>query len=175
MGINKEIVSKKTEVQWNGAVAVTVKGLTPNDIARVLQNAGEDIAGVVGIADSLDGLKSSVEGQPADDVAEILVKQVPMILQSIGTHLPELLARLIAVGAEDEDEWEFVLKEFNVGLQFECLKEIANLSFNGPEGFRMFVGNALALLDTGRTLSSATPPPARARKSSARGSRTSSN
>ena len=175
MGINKEIVRKKTEVRWNGAVAVTVKGLTPNDIARVLTRAGEDIAGVVGIADDLDGLKASVSGQEADAVAEILVKQVPMILQSAGTHLPELLARLIAIGADDEDEWEFVLTEFNAGLQFECLKEIANLTFNGPEGFRMFVGNVLALLDTGRTLSSAMPPPVRGRKSSARGSRMSSN
>lgn len=174
MGINKEIVSRKTQVMWNGDVAVTVKGLTPNDIARVLRYAGEDIAGVVGIADDLDGLKASVSGQTGDAVAEILVKQVPRILESAGTHLPELLARLIAIGAEDEDEWEFVLKEFNVGLQFECLKAIADLSFNGPEGFRMFVGNALALLDTGRTLSSATPPPVRGQKSSACGSRTSS-
>lgn len=174
MGINKKIVSVRKDVPWNGDVAVSVKGLTPNDLAKLLVFAGDDMAGVVGIADDLDGLKHQVTGLEADAVAEVLVKQVPQIIAAFGKHFPELLARIIAVASEDEGEWKFVLEEFNVGLQFECLKTIAELSFNGPDGFRVFVGNVLGLLDVGRSLTEKNPMP-RARKPSARGSRMSTN
>ena len=175
MGINKKIVKRQVEIPVDGQVAVTVGGLTPNQLATILKTAGEDIAGVVGIADDLDAMKMEMKGKDNEMIAEIIANQVPTIMSSVAKNLPEMFARIIAVAADDEDEWEFVLNNFNIGLQVECLQKIAELSFNGPQGFLIFLGNVLALVDTGRTLTSAPSLSTPARKRSAAGSKVSSS
>ena len=175
MGINKKIVKRQVEIPVDGQVAVTVGGLTPNQLATILKTAGEDIAGVVGIADDLDAMKMEMKGKDNEMIAEIIANQVPTIMSSVAKNLPEMFARIIAVAADDEDEWEFVLNNFNIGLQVECLQKIAELSFNGPQGFQIFLGNVLALVDTGRTLTSAPSLSTHARKRSGGGSKASSS
>ena len=92
--------------------------------------------------------------QNAEKLADQLMQSWPKIIPSVGVHLPNLMAQLIARAADAPDEWEMVRDHYSFVLQFDILAEIAKLTFNEPEGFRRFVGNVLLLVDLAGTLTS---------------------
>ena len=140
------------DINWQGEVVATVRGLTPADLAAILVSVGEDLAGLFSLAEEVDGMK--LEVKDAGRLADQLLEQWPKIVTAVGSHLPNVLAQLIANAADAPDEWEMVRDHYSFVLQFEALAEIAKLTFNDPEGFRRFVGNVLLLVDLGGTLTS---------------------
>lgn len=149
----KKIESSPTvDIRWQGEVVATVRGLSPADVTSILVSVGEDLAGLFNLAEDLDGMKLDVDN--AEALADQLTQQWPKIVTSIGVHLPNLLAQLIARAADDADAWEMVRDHYSFVLQFDILAEIAKLTFNEPEGFRRFVGNVLLLVDLAGTLTS---------------------
>lgn len=149
----KKIESAPTvDIPWQGEVVATVRGLSPADVTAILVSVGEDLAGLFSLAEDIDAMKLDVSN--ADALADQFTQQWPKIVASIGTHLPNLLAQLIARAADDADAWEMVRDHYSFVLQFDILAEIAKLTFNEPEGFRRFVGNVLLLVDLAGTLTS---------------------
>lgn len=140
------------DITWQGEVVASVRGLTPADVTSILVAVGEDLAGLLDLAEEVDGMK--LEVKDAGVLADQLMQQWPKIVSAIGTHLPNMLSQIIANAADAPDEWEMVRDHYSFVLQFEILAEIAKLTFNEPEAFRRFVGNALLLVDLAGTLTS---------------------
>lgn len=140
------------DITWQGEVVASVRGLTPADVTAILVSVGEDLAGLFNLAEEVDGMK--LELGNAEALADQLMSQWPKFVTAIGSHLPNVLAQLIANAADDADAWEMVRDHYSFVLQFEILAEVAKLTFNEPEAFRRFVGNALLLVDLGGTLTS---------------------
>ena len=101
---------------------------------------------------ALDGLE--LDRSNPDRLADQLLSVWPKILEAFGTHSPNLIARVIARAADQEDEWQMVRDNYSVVLQFDLLVEIAKLTFNDPAGFKRFVGNVLSLVNLAGTLTS---------------------
>ena len=140
------------DITWQGEVVASVRGLTPADVTAILVSVGEDLAGLFSLAEEVDGMKLEIEN--AEALANQLLTQWPKFITAVGTHMPNVLAQLIANAADAPEEWEMVRDHYSFVLQFEILAEIAKLTFNEPEAFRRFVGNALLLVDLGGTLTS---------------------
>lgn len=139
-------------VKWDGEVVAEVRGLSPADITNILVSVGDNLAGLFSTAEDFDEIK--VDTKNPDKAADQLLAAWPKLVGSFATHLPDTLATIIANAADAPEEWEFVRDNYPMALQLEILVEIARLTFESPEGFRRFVGNALLLVNLGGTLTS---------------------
>jgi len=137
-------------VEWQGEVVASVRGLSPADVTSILLAVGEDLAGALSLMEEID--KIGLDPRDPEMLADRLMQDWPKIVKMIGDYLPNVLSQIIANAADDPDSWEMVRDSYSFVLQFEILAEIARLTFNSPEGFKRFVGNVLALVDLGGTL-----------------------
>lgn len=146
MAISKSFKMHGHSVQWNGEEAATVRGLTPNDITKILLAEGEGVLGLFGLRDEID-LKG-VDLKDTNAVADVLMEQGPNVLIRAASTMPLLIARIIGVaGDDDSDETVFqIATTWPLPLQFEILGQIARMTFVGPEGFRQFLGNVSTLM-----------------------------
>lgn len=153
MAINRNISAAKA-VMWNGDEAARVRGLTPNDIAVILDREGTNLRAVLDALDEVD--LGGLDTKDADQVAGRLVTAAPGIVVHLSKTLPRFIAAVIAVAADGDDEdIDHVTAEWPLALQFLALSEIAILTFSGAEGFRAFVGNVFALAGLAKTLTGA--------------------
>lgn len=145
MGINKELALHSVPVMWNGQEAARLRGLNPTDILKLLAKEGNAVD--VGLS-AVDGFDlSDVDTQDKAALAEAIIERAPKFLMTLSNQVPGFLAGLIAVAADDPGSEEYV-QGWPLGLQFEALSTISRMTFNGPEGFAVFVGNVVALLGT---------------------------
>lgn len=146
MAINTNFYQKRTEVKFNGEVACTVRGLTPNDLAQVMvENAG-DLESVMQFFEK-DATLSRINPHDDDALATALRENTSKMFGKIVSLAPNLLAKVIAVASDDSDKWEAVRDNFVLPLQLDALTEIAKLTFVDADGFKAFVGNVLALAE----------------------------
>lgn len=151
MAINRGIKNVRDRVLWNGEEAATVRGLTPNDVAQLLADQGRGVHVMLEASETFTF--SDIDLHNKDQVADRIMEEAPRLLVHLANHLPDFLAKLIAVAAEGDDEdADFIRDNWSLPLQYEALRKIAVQTFSGPEGFRMFVGNVLALAETVKSL-----------------------
>jgi hypothetical protein len=147
--------AQTVDITWQGEVVASVRAISPADLTDLLITVGEDLAAVFNVVEEIDQLK--LDTKKADKLADQLLQQWPKIVTAVGTHLPNVLAQIIARTADEPEMWEEVRDNYSFALQFEILVEVAKLTFNDPEGFRRFVGNVLALVDLSGSLTSNVP------------------
>ncbi len=155
MGINKNLIAAAASIEWAGVEAATVRGLTPQDFSAILVAEGLTIAEMFTESDVLD--MSNLDMTNQAQIADRLMSQGGPLLMTLANHAPSLLARIIAVAADEEDietATKYIAVNFSLPLQFECLAQIAYMTFNGPEGFRRFVGNVMVLVNTVQAMTS---------------------
>lgn len=153
MAINRKLTTAKS-VKWNGDEAARVRGLTPNDIALILEREGESLKTVLDVLDEVD-LAGIGEGE-TDKLADRIMAAGPGIVVHLSKMLPRFLAAVIVVASDgDEDDIDYVASDWPLALQFLALADIATLTFSGPEGFKAFVGNVLGLVGLAKTLTGA--------------------
>lgn len=153
MGINRNISAAKV-VMWNGEEAATVRGLTPNNLATILQMEGTNLRSALDALDEAD--LQGVDPKDTDAIAGRLISAAPAVIVHLSKTLPRFLAAIIVVAADgEEDDISHVAEEWPLALQFLALTEIAVLTFSGAEGFRAFLGNAFALAGLAKTLTGA--------------------
>jgi hypothetical protein len=141
MAINKALKGATRKVEWNGVEAAEVRGLSPNDVFGLLNEEGNGVKSLIVSAENL-GIKA---GMPIEQIAAQIEVQAPQLFVALAEEMPKFLAKLIALAADDESAWEHVMEHWPIALQFMAVSDIAALSFGGVHGFRMFVGNVLAL------------------------------
>jgi len=155
VSINKLFLNAKQKVLWNGQEAAEVRGLTPDDFANILVVDGETLDGALQAFDSLD--LAGVNPRDSNSVADAVMSQGPKVLVAVANKAPGIIARIIAVAADDNtpEAIEAIRTGFPLPLQFEILRQISIQTFAGPEGFRLFVGNVAALVGTVGAMTSA--------------------
>lgn len=156
MAINKKASLRKS-VKWNGGEVAQVRGLSSRDIEVILSREGESLRSVLDALDDQVDLHA-VDVKNPDSIAAAIMKAGPGTVVQISRMLPHFLSTVVAVAADSEDldgDVEHIAAEWPVALQFMALTDIAVLTFSGPEGFRAFVGNVLALVGLAKTLTGA--------------------
>lgn len=153
MGINKTITATKRKILWKGEVAAEVRAISPHDLAVVLVRAGAELDGLFKAWDSMQKPEVNPRnGAPfsAEEAADYLMQQAPQFIGQLAQHLPKMLADIIAVAADSPEDAQYIQENFPAPLQFDCLVAIAEETFVDPEGFKLFVGKVLALVQVAK-------------------------
>lgn len=157
-GINRDFFIEQHDVVWADKNAATVRGITPDDISRLLSS---ESANVEKIFNTMEGEFSDDEAaaiDPSDNaaVSAILKARAKPVVGKLLMQFPDLIAKVIATCCDDPDTWA-AIKQWPAPLQMECLTHIARLTFVDAAGFQTFVGNVLALAQTMRRESAPAP------------------
>jgi hypothetical protein len=145
MGINKEFFAPTEAVLWNGVEACTLRGITPDDLARVMVENAAEVEELFTLMERDDTLKGISMDDPQAAMKAMQANGAQFFALLVN-KVPVLVAKIIAVAADDPGEWEHVRKNFVLPLQFECLQIAAKLTFVDSNGFKTFLGNVLALV-----------------------------
>ena len=114
---------------------ITLHGLSANAIAGLILLQFSNIEEIFNIVEGA-GVKSTA------DLANVNVAEVG---QRLLVQMPDFIAHVIAYAAHEPDQWQKVI-HLPAPVQVECLKKLAQLTFNDEAGFREFVGNVVAAL-----------------------------
>jgi hypothetical protein len=145
MALNKEFFAPKTEIKHGDVVLCDVRGLTADDIARIVTESAADVETMLTLFEQNDTLKGISQDDP-ESVALALQSNGKNLFTALITKVPELVARVIAIAADDPEDWKHVQKNFPLPAQLNALTEAARLTFVDGNGFKAFVGNVMALL-----------------------------
>lgn len=140
MAINKNFYTPTAAIQWNGETACEVRGISPDDITRLVAEDGELVARLVELVEG-DVRK---QGVTQDGAAQYLEQNAQRLFGFVLKQIPMLVAKLIALAADDDGAADQVRK-WPVPLQFEIMRQIAILTFVDADGFRKFLGNVMGL------------------------------
>lgn len=140
-------IQKRKDVNWDGEVVATVRGLSTNDAAVIMVHDGEQ---VLDLFDALADGQDFTGAQPAEILAS-LDADFANIMGRVMRKCPLLVARIIAVAtveteSELENAVESVKDHMPIALQVKILSEVANQTFGGSEGIRDFLGNLQAVI-----------------------------
>lgn len=157
MGINKSLKQQTVPVMWGNEEAAVVRGLLPSDIADIIRLAGHRIHDILATLDELDITKNSGS---AEEAADRLLDELPNAISRISVSVPELVALIIAYAADEADPStiDYIRDTWPVAVQADALASIARETFVDDEGFRRFVGNVVAVLQSGNALVSTAQP-----------------
>lgn len=157
MGINKSLKQNPVPVMWGDEEAAVVRGLLPSDIADIVRLAGHRIHDILATLDELDIVKA---GGTVEEAADRLIDELPKAISRISMSVPELVALIIAYAADEADPStiDYIRDTWPVSVQADALASIARETFVDDEGFRRFVGNVVAVLQSGNALVSTAQP-----------------
>jgi hypothetical protein len=162
--LSKTVKKRTAQVYWGeeNEVVATVRALDPKDLADILVEMGQDIGGVFKALDEVDDLRTAVARAGGDPnvVADKIMQSLPQALVAFRQHLPDIMAKIVATAADQPDDWEYVRDNYDAMLQFLILGEICRVTFVTVDGFKVFVGNAAALVTTIGKITSAKDPKA---------------
>ena len=120
---------------------ITLHGLSANAIAGLILSQLSNIEEIFNIVEGA-GVKSTA------DLANVNVAEVG---QRLLVQMPDFIAHVIAYSAHEPDQWQKVI-HLPAPVQVECLKKLAQLTFNDEAGFREFVGNVVAALRSAKSV-----------------------
>ena len=156
MGINREFLTSKEAVYWNSIEVGSIRVLSAQDIALLMVKGGDLIAGLFLDFDKAD-LQKFITDDP-DKLADMITEIAPRLLGGVALKAPDLVAMIIAIASDSEEieqDMVHIMANWPIALQLDYLSRLARMSFVDPEGFRVFVGNALALVSSIEVLTGA--------------------
>lgn len=132
----------RTVIELGNDNSLSVRGLNLEDISYLVQVHQGDVdnlvsafRGAVGDAKTADGVAAAVQAD-GDKMVFSLIQQFPL-----------LAANLIATAADEPEAWDAATK-LPVPKQIEALIAIAKNTFEDVDGFKKFVGNVSAVLQS---------------------------
>ena len=168
MSINKDFFTESTTIQWNGKDVCTVRGLTSDDISQLLASELDNAEAIVEAIQTKSLGGQEVDFRNSAQVASVIEDNAKNVALNLLKVAPDLIARLIAISADEPDAWQDIKKRFVLPLQVNILCKIAELTFVDGATFRELVGNVVGLVGSFKTTSPAAP-----HNGDARGSKTS--
>ncbi len=148
----------RTEAVPYNDSAITLHGLSANAIAGLILSQLSNIEEIFNIVEDA-GVKS------AADLANVNIAEVG---QRLLVQMPDFIAHVIAYAAHEPDQWQKVI-HLPAPVHVECLKKLAQLTFNDEAGFREFVGNVVAALRSAKNVVPQTSNPSLAGSASLNG------
>lgn len=155
MAINKEFFAPREAVKYNGIEVCDVRGITPDDLARIMVENAADVEQVFTMLERDDTLKDIAKDDP-EAVMGAMKTHGKSFFNMLITKVPELIAKIIAVAADDPEGYDHIRKNFVLPVQLEAITTVAKLTFVDSNGFKAFLGNVLALAGKSDETTSAT-------------------
>lgn len=132
----------RTTVDIDASNSFVVRGLNLEDISFLVQVHKNDVDSVVSMFQGKLGKDASPEG-----VAKAVQKNGDAMIVELIQRFPLLIANVIAVASDEPDQWDNASK-LPVPVQIEAILAVAKLTFNDVDGFKKFVGNVSAVLQS---------------------------
>ena len=118
-----------------GETAFDVRGLSFHDLSALFSEMKDDLIELVGMY--IEASESGEDPLQGGDAGLVFLKEVI-------TQLPDLAAKVVAIGADEPDMSETV-KQLPFPKQLEAVMEIGRLTFEDEDGLKKFMGNVTAL------------------------------
>jgi hypothetical protein len=149
MGIKDFYVPKK-KVEFDGKLVCEVRGITPDDIARIVSQNAKDMDKLVEMF-AKDKAFAKINPADAASLASVVDDNSSAMFGQVILQVPDLVARLIAVASDEDDAEtiEHIKKNLPILIQFDAVVAIAEATFINKDVFKDFVGKVMALVGNG--------------------------
>ena len=144
MALNKNFFVPTYELRLGDQVVGTLRGITSDDIARVMSENAADVESLMSSLER-DKILAKVDPTKDDELRQALADNSTKLFNMTISLVPDLIAKIIAVAMDAPDDSEFIRKNLNVALQLEAIVQIAKLTFVDQNGFKAFLGNVMGL------------------------------
>lgn len=145
MAINPDYQAERKRVEWQGQFVADARGLTVNDIVKILSDNPAQIEEVF-VAFEKEARIAPGDMRTAAEIAAYAEKESRAAFTRLIASSPDLVARVLAAACDSPELWKTVRDQFTIPVQLELATEIARLTFVDPPGFKRFVGNVMALI-----------------------------
>lgn len=108
--------------------SVTVRGLTPSEVAELIKSFKDDAIKIYTLIKSMD-----IDSLKTDN--DFFARMI-----SVVSDVPNLVAKLIAVAADEPDEYEHV-KKLPLALQFDIICKIGEMTFTVDGDLKKLLAN----------------------------------
>lgn len=132
----------RTTIPLGNENNMAVRGLNLEDISFLVQVHKNDVDSVVSLFQGKIGKDKTPEG-----VAKVVQKNGSELIVELIQRFPLLIANVICVAADEPEQWENASK-LPMPVQVEAVLAIATHTFNDVDGFKKFVGNVGAVLQS---------------------------
>lgn len=143
-------VVPRTEVALDATNTISVRGLSLEDITFLVSVHKGDMDALVEMfrtqALAHDVTKAGSKLDPAI-IDSAVRKSGDKMIQSFLQQFPLLAANVIAVASDEPEAWQ-VARHLPLPVQVEAILATARLTFEDAEGFKKFVGNVIAVLQS---------------------------
>ena len=148
MAINRKYARRSYAVKEGGEVLATLYPLDTAGLKELMVTLGQDISALLTVVEETEfGAKSP------DDVAQSIKDNAPRIVGVLANALPNLLPTVVCASAGEVDEEALeVVRLWPVPVQVEAAAHVMELTVPDDTSFRDFVGNVMALLQVGKSL-----------------------
>ncbi len=120
---------KTAEVPFPGG-SLTVRGITPAELTKTINEFKGDAISIYEVIRTMDFDNIRTD-------AEFFTKMLSLV-----ARVPELAAHLIAISADEPDDWELALQLPTV-VQYDCLIQIGALTFTVDGDLKKLLANLL--------------------------------
>jgi len=139
----------RTSVPLNNGNAIEVRGMSLTDVSLLYRIHEESVDEIVKM------FKGKLVGAATpDEIGEAVTNDSKGIVIEFLRHFPLVASNIIALACDEPDAWRKA-QELPMPVQVEALVAISRLTFEDINGFKKFVGNALAVI---RSVAKETPP-----------------
>lgn len=137
----------RTKVDLDPENSISVRGLNLEDISFLVQVHKNDVDNVVAMFQGKLGKDKTPEG-----ISKAVQDNGDAMLVELIQKFPMLIANVISVAADEPEAWETASK-LPMPVQVEAVLAITKRTFNDVDGFKKFVGNVSAVLQSVATQS----------------------
>lgn len=135
----------RTSIRLNEKASVDVRALSLDDVSFLVRIHQEDIEALVSMFQAKVGAK---KGNVDPSKVSALVEQAgDKMISSFLQQFPLLAANIIAVASDEPGAWA-TARKLPVPVQIDALLAVARLTFEDAEGFKKFVGNVTAAMQS---------------------------
>lgn len=145
MALNRNFFVPTFTLTWAGQEVGTLRGITPDDIARIMSENAADVESLLESFER-DKILGNVDVSKDEQLQQALADNTQRMFAKVLSLVPQLVAKVIACAMEAPDDAEFIRTKFNAALQMEAIAQIAKLTFVDQNGFKAFMGNVLGLV-----------------------------
>lgn len=132
----------RTTITLDASNNIAVRGLTLEDISFLMQVHKGDVDTVVEMFSGKLGKDMTPEG-----VNKAVQAEGDAMILALLQQFPLLAANIIAVACDEPTAWENAM-QLPMPKQVDAILAIAKLTFEDAEGFKKFVGNVLAVMQS---------------------------
>lgn len=122
---------------------IQVRGLNLDDVSFLVQVHRDDVDKIIA------AFRSEVPSLDPEAVDAAVRERGNAMISVLLQHFPIVAGNVIAVASDEPEQWD-VAQKLPVPVQIDALVKVAKLTFNDFDGFKKFLGNVLAVVQSAK-------------------------